>query len=124
MGANPQSSEEDVLAEREATLTRLQQVPNVGPRMAADLVKLGITSLEKAAGRNSDEMYPELCAIDAKRHDPCVRDVFAALVSQAEGHPARPWWGFTRKGRPAKRVRRGPERRRHEATHNCYHYRR
>jgi hypothetical protein len=53
-----------------------------------------------------------------------VRDVFAAVVSQAEGHPARPWWGFTRKGRPAKRVRRGPERRRHEATHNCYHYRR
>lgn len=80
MGANPQSSEEDVLAEREPALTRLQQVPNVGPRMAADLVKLGITSLEKAAGRNSDEMYHELCAIDAKRHDPGVRDVFAAVV--------------------------------------------
>ena len=81
VGANPQSSEEDALAEREAALTRLQRVPNVGPRMAADLVKLGITSLEEAAGRDSDEMYHELCAIDAKRHDPCVRDVFAAVAS-------------------------------------------
>ena len=112
MGANPQSREEDVLAEREAALTRLQQVPNVGPRMAADLVKLGITSLEKAAGRNSDEMYHELCAIDAKRHDPCVRDVFAAVVSQAEGHPARPWWEFTpeRKVREAREKRAGKEK--------------
>ena len=64
MGANPQSSEEDVLAEREAAVTRLQQVPNVGPRVAADLLKLGITSLEKAAGRNSDEMYHELAVRD------------------------------------------------------------
>ena len=112
MGANPQSSEEDVLVEREATLTRLQQVPNVGPRMAADLVKLGITSLEKAAGRNSDEMYDELCAIDAKRHDPCVRDVFAVVVSQAEGHPAQPWWEFTpeRKAREAREKRAGKEK--------------
>ena len=38
--------------------------------------------------------------------------------------PARPWWEFTRKERPAKRVRRGPERRRHETTYHCYHYRR
>src|SRR3712207_6041978 len=36
-----------------------------------------------------------LCAIDAKRHDPCVRDVFAAVVSYADGGAARPWWEFT-----------------------------
>jgi Pathogenicity locus len=36
-----------------------------------------------------------LCSIDAKKHDPCVRDVFAAVVSYAEGSPARPWWEFT-----------------------------
>jgi len=124
VGANPQSSEEDVLAEREAALTRLQQVPNVGPRMAADLVKLGITSLEKAAGRNSDEMYHELCAIDAKRHDPCVRDVFAWWSPRPKVIRRGRGGSSPRKGRPAKRVRRGPERRRHETTHHCYHYRR
>jgi Pathogenicity locus len=55
------------------------------------LVKLGVTRLEDAGSRDPDEMYHELCAIDAMRHDPCVRDVFAAVVSYAEGDPARPW---------------------------------
>jgi hypothetical protein len=83
----------------------LQEIPNVGPRMAAVLIKLGITRLQDAAGRDPDEMYNELCAIDAKRHDPCVRDIFAAVVSHAEGGPARPWWEFTpeRKARDAVR---------------------
>ena len=112
MGANPRSSEEDALAEREAALTRLQQVPNVGPKMAADLVKLGVRRLEDAADRDPEEMYHELCALDARRHDPCVRDVFAAVVSFAEGHPAQPWWEFTpeRKAREAREMRAGKEK--------------
>jgi hypothetical protein len=91
-------------AGRDEAMARLQEIPNVGPRMAEDLLKLGVARLEDAAGRDPDEMYHELCAIDAKRHDPCVRDVFAAVVSHAEGHPARPWWEFTpeRKAREAK----------------------
>ena len=85
-------------------MTQLQEIPNIGPRMAEDLLKLGVSRLEDAAGRDPDEMYHELCALDAKRHDPCVRDVFAAVVSHAEGHLARPWWEFTpeRKAREAK----------------------
>jgi Pathogenicity locus len=95
-------------------VVRLQEIPNVGPKMAADLIKLGVTSLEDATGRDPNEMYHELCAIDAKRHDPCVRDIFAAVVSHAEGGPARPWWEFTpeRKARDAVRERaRGEEER-------------
>ncbi len=86
------------------TVVRLREIPNVGPKMAADLLKLGVRRLEDAAGRDPDEMYYELCTIDAKRHDPCVRDVFAAVVAFAEGGPARPWWDFTpeRKEREAK----------------------
>lgn len=89
--------------ERE-TLNRLQEIPNVGPRMAADLLKLGVGCLADAAGKDPDGMYHELCALDARRHDPCVRDVFAAVVSQANGGPARPWWEFTpeRKAREAR----------------------
>lgn len=86
------------------TVVRLREIPNVGPKMAADLVKLGVKRLEDAAGRDPDEMYYELCTLTAKRHDPCVRDVFAAVVYFAEGGPARPWWDFTpgRKEREAK----------------------
>jgi hypothetical protein len=87
--------ERDVVSEREQAVLRLQAIPNVGPKMAAGLIKLGVTSLEDAAGRDPDEMYYELSAIDAKRHDPCVRDVFAAVVAYADGAPARPWWEFT-----------------------------
>jgi hypothetical protein len=83
------------VAEREEAMARLQQIPNVGPKMGGALRKLGVTRLEDTVGKDPDEMYHELCAIDAKRHDPCVRDVFAAVVSYAEGSPARPWWEFT-----------------------------
>jgi hypothetical protein len=94
------------VAEREEAMVRLQQIPNVGPKMAVTLLKLGITSLEDTAGKDPDEMYQELCAIDAKRHDPCVRDVFAAVVSYAEGGPARPWWEFTPERKARKEARR------------------
>ncbi len=88
---------------RGEAVARLREIPNVGPKMASALLRLGIARLEDAAGRDPDEMYHELCAIDAKRHDPCVRDVFAAVVSYADGGPARPWWEFTpeRKARDA-----------------------
>ena len=87
--------EGSVPAGHQEAVARLRLIPNVGPKMAAELVKLGVTRLEDAAGRDPDEMYHELCAIDAKRHDPCMRDIFAAVISYAEGGPARPWWEFT-----------------------------
>jgi hypothetical protein len=97
---------------RDEALARLRKIPNVGPRMASSLLKLGVAKLEDAAGRDPHEMYYELCALDARRHDPCVRDVFAAVVFQAEGHPARPWWEFTpeRKARAVREKRAGKEK--------------
>lgn len=90
-------------SERE-TIARLGEIPNVGPAMAADLLKLGVRRLEDAAGLDPDEMYYRLCTLDARRHDPCVRDVFAAVISFAEGGQAKPWWAFTpeRKNREAR----------------------
>jgi pathogenicity locus Cdd1 protein len=98
--------------ERDEAMARLLKIPNIGPRMASALLKLGVTRLEDAAGRDPDEMYYELCAIDATRHDPCVRDVFAAMVFYADGGPARPWWDFTpeRKVREAREKRDGKEK--------------
>jgi len=97
---------------RDEAVARLREIPNVGPKMATILLKLGVARLQDAAGRDPDDMYEKLCALDAKRHDPCVRDVLAAVVSQAEGHPARPWWEFTpeRKAREAREKRAGKEK--------------
>src|SRR3954454_3452906 len=88
-------------AEQRAIASRLRKIPNVGPRIAGDLMKLGILRLEDAAGRDGDELYRSLCALDGVRHDPCMRDVFAAVVAHANGEPARPWWAFT----PARKAR-------------------
>ena len=100
-----------IASEREEAMARLQQIPNVGPKMAGALLKLGVTDLENAASKDPDEMYQELCAIDAKRYDPCVRDVFAAVVSYAEGGPARPWWEFTPMRKEREEARREEARR-------------
>ena len=37
-----------------------------------------------------------ICALDGRRHDPCLLDTFVAAVSYANGGPARPWWEFSR----------------------------
>jgi hypothetical protein len=93
---------------REAEV-RLRAIPNVGPAVAGDLIRLGVTRLEDMAGRDPEEMYETLCALDGLRHDPCVRDVFAAVTAIANGEEARPWWAFTpaRKARDAETLERG-----------------
>jgi Pathogenicity locus len=92
-------TEQEIIAE-------LKQIPNVGPAIARDLRRLDIAGLNDLHGRDPDQLYDELCARDGVRHDPCVRDVFAAVVAIANGEPARPWWAFTpaRKARDARNV--------------------
>ena len=59
------------------------------------LIRLGVTRLEDAAGLDPYGLYQELCILDDKQHHPCWMDVFVAVVSYANGEPARPWWEFT-----------------------------
>lgn len=77
--------------ERRAAEVGLRESPNVGPATARDLIALGILSRADAAGKDPDAPYETLCALDGVRHDPCVRDVFAAVVASADGEPAQPW---------------------------------
>ena len=71
-------------AQRE-TSRRLRALPNVGPAMADDLMRLGIGRVEDLIGRDGDELYEALCRLDGVRHDPCVRDVFAAAADMLCG---------------------------------------
>lgn len=80
----------------ERTIARaLQTLPNIGPAMAADLMRLGVTSADELATRDPDELYAALGALDGTTHDPCVLDTFMAAVDAARGLPARPWWEYT-----------------------------
>lgn len=76
-------------------LAALQEIPNVGPATAEDLVRLGIRATSDLSDKDPDALYERLCAMDGVRHDPCVRDVLASAVSFAKGEPARPWWAFS-----------------------------
>jgi hypothetical protein len=74
---------------------QLQTIPNIGPAMAQDLLRLGVTRPEDLVGRDAVEMYEDLCRLDGRRHDPCVEDTFASAVFFANTGERRPWWSFT-----------------------------
>src|SRR5438045_9234301 len=76
-------------------LARLEDIPNIGPAVAADLRQLGITAPADLPGRDPYALYDDLCRITGKRHDPCLLDTFIAAVRYMEGGPKTPWWEFT-----------------------------
>lgn len=84
----------------DATLASLQTIPNVGPRIAADLVQLNIHSIDELAAADPQELYERLSAENG-RQDPCVADVFCAAVDFARGGPPRPWWEYSRERKAA-----------------------
>jgi len=69
---------------------------NIGPAARADLDILGIASIEQLAASDPDQLYALLQIKTARKHDPCVRDVFAAAIHQARTGESRDWWTFTR----------------------------
>jgi hypothetical protein len=68
---------------------------NVGPATRADLAVLRIKSVEQLAQSDPDELYARLQMTTGVRQDPCVWDVFAAVVHQAKTGEALNWWAFT-----------------------------
>jgi Pathogenicity locus len=75
--------------------TELEDLPNIGPKMAADFRRLGITRPAQLKGRDPYRLYEQLCRVTGVRHDPCVLDVFIAATRFVGGDPARPWWHYT-----------------------------
>jgi predicted GIY-YIG superfamily endonuclease len=90
-------------------VARLEDIPNVGPAIAADLRRLGITSPGELPGRDPYALYDDLCRITGRRHDPCLLDTFISAVRYMEGAPKRPWWKYTaeRKKEMAARTEAG-----------------
>src|SRR5262249_34838184 len=86
----------------------LEQLPNVGPAIAADLRLLGLARPEDLVGRDPYVLYEELCRVTGERHDPCLLDTFIAAVRFMGGEPARPWWAYTAE-RKRELKRRGAE---------------
>jgi len=78
-----------------ADCQQLEQLPNIGPAMAADLRALGIAHPRELAGRDAFALYQALCALTGKRQDPCVLDTFLAATDFMRGAAPAPWWAYT-----------------------------
>ena len=73
----------------------LEQLPNIGPTLAANLRLIGIREPADLRGKDAFVLYQRLCAATAQRQDPCVLDTFMAAVDFMRGAPAAPWWTYT-----------------------------
>jgi hypothetical protein len=75
----------------------LEQLPNIGPALAADLRRLGIEHPAELRSRDPLQLYQALCQASGKRQDPCVLDTFMAATDFMRGAAPTPWWHYTPK---------------------------
>ena len=78
-----------------AEMKTLEDIPNVGKAVAADLRRIGVRTPRALAGRDPYKLYAALNRATGVRHDPCVLDTFIAAVRFMEGGSAVPWWHYT-----------------------------
>ena len=86
----------------QAILKEFQRMPNVGPKFAADLLRLGFTSPDELKGQDAEVLYQRLCEMTGSHQDPCVLDTFRAVVHFAETGEPKKWWEFTPLRKAAK----------------------
>jgi len=78
-----------------AEISDLQQIPNIGPSIAANLRLIGVLSPHDLLGQDPYTLYDALCLTTGVRQDPCVIDVFIAATRFMAGESAKPWWKYT-----------------------------
>ena len=84
----------------------LQQLPAVGPSIAADLRRLGVRSVKDMARRDPERLYSRLCEITGQKQDPCVLYSFRCAVYAARTEKPDPellkWWTWKNRRLPAR----------------------
>jgi len=93
-------------------VSELEDLPNVGKAVAADLRSIGIRKPGELVGQDPLAMYEQLGQVMGVRHDPCMLDVLISAVRFMEGGPALQWWAFT-----AERKRMMPPRNTRKKSH-------
>jgi nucleotidyltransferase/DNA polymerase involved in DNA repair len=83
------------MKKRSTEKSELLSLANVGPATYKDLTLLGINTIAQLAQANPDELYERLQKITGSVHDPCVWDVFAAIIHEAKTGKKMPWWHWS-----------------------------
>ncbi len=84
---------------RDKQPSRLEDLPNIGKAIAADLRALGIFSPEQLATHDPLATYQGLAAVMGKRLDPCVLYTLLAVAHFQKTGESLPWWHFTAQGK-------------------------
>ncbi len=87
--------------------TDLEQLPDVGPAVAAYLRQAGGGPSPGPAGPGPYAMYEEVCRSTGTRLDPCLLDTFIAAVRFMGGEGAKPWWAYTAERKRELAARQG-----------------
>ena len=82
-------------ADSAARAERFEQLPNIGPSLAADLRLLGLVHPRELAASDAWALYQQLCSATGQRQDPCVLDTFMAATDFMRGAAPAPWWAYT-----------------------------
>jgi hypothetical protein len=82
-------------ASQAADCLRLEQLPNIGVSLAADLRLIGIQQPQDLVGADALALYRRLCQATGTRQDPCVLDTFMAATDFMRGAEPKPWWAYT-----------------------------
>jgi len=95
----------------------LEQLPNVGPSIAADLRSIGVNHPRELADKDALALYHQLCSTSGRRQDPCVLDTFMAAADFMRGAEPRPWWVYTAQRKALYGTVWGPPDLSHSARH-------
>jgi len=78
---------------------QLEDLPNIGKSIAADLRRIGILRPDQLAKREPIDVFRRLSKVMGHRHDPCVLYTLIAAKHFLKCGEALPWWNFTAEGR-------------------------
>jgi len=79
--------------------SRLEDLPNIGKSIAADLRGLGILTPQQLAQRDPLKTYLALAGSMGQRHDPCVLYTLMAAKHYLDSGESVSWWKFTEQGK-------------------------
>jgi hypothetical protein len=92
-------------------LNDLRRIPGVGPRIAEDLIGIGIRAVEDLKGKVPEELYQQLCHRVGKHVDRCMLYVFRCAVYFASHEKHNPhllkWWNWKDRKYPHGTAKQG-----------------
>lgn len=79
--------------------TQLEDLPNIGKAIAANLRGIGIVRPDQLARREPIAIFSELSKVMGHRQDPCVLYTLLSVKHFLDCGEALPWWNFTAEGK-------------------------